>query len=298
MNPAQARGPLFGAALVAGAALSGCWTFLELDDKTYTLGGAAQGGAGQGGGAQGGAHEGMVHVQAFDLDFFIDATEVTNAAYAAWLAEGPSSASPDPRCSWNGSVLPGAPNDGCPEIDPFCTMISADFAGWAATHPNEPVACVDFCDAKSFCEARGKHLCGGPGGLSITFNQEPGSFVGESSEWFVACVGGAANKAYPYGATLDEDACNDGFQGVGNVLDVASAPACVGGYDGLFDMSGNVDEWIDACYPGDEVGTSCVRAGGAYYSDGGPTNTLPSCAGTTTFTRRCHNNSTGFRCCD
>lgn len=278
------------ALLVLGA--SGCWTALGLGDKEFTLG--ASGGAG---GAGGGARAGMVRVEHGAQSFYVDATEVTNEAYAAWLASSPapSPASTDPHCAWNTSLHPGV-LDGCPHpSDPICDDAATTFESNAALHPRQPVACVDFCDAEAYCVAHGKHLCGGLAGALIEIQTEPGAFVSEASQWYFACSGGKG-LTYPYGNTLDPNACNDGFGGVGGVVDVGT-PTCQGGFPGIFDMSGNVDEWTNACYPGDEPATSCVRAGGAYYSDGAPDRVLPACDQVSTFARRCQNNSTGFRCC-
>ncbi len=271
---------------------SGCWTVLGLDDKVFTRGG---GGAGQGGAGGGTGHPGMVRVEHGQDSFYVDATEVTNEVYAAWLREtpAPSPHVSDPRCAWNTSLQPGVV-DGCPgPADPSCAP--GGFDSLAAAHPREPVSCVDFCDAMAFCLAHHAHLCGGKGGATIEIQSEPGAFVSANSQWYFACSGGQGRK-YPYGNTLDPAACNDGFDGIGGVVDVKTA-TCQGGFPGIYDMSGNVDEWVDACYPGDELGTSCVRAGGAYYSDGTPDHVLPDCDEVSTFARRCQNNSTGFRCC-
>lgn len=283
------------AALVALLALAstGCWTLLGLGDKEYTRGP----GAGGSGGSSSSGHAGMIRVEHGAQSFYIDATEVTNEAYSAWLhqATPPSPQVSNPHCGWNTSLRPGVA-DGCPfPSDPICDTRATSFESEAIAHPRQPVACVDFCDAVAYCDAHGKHLCGGPQGAPIEIQTEPGTFVAPESQWYFACSGGKG-LTYPYGSTLDPKACNDGFDGVGDVVDVGTA-TCVGGFPGLFDMSGNVDEWTNACYAGDELITSCVRAGGAYYSDGTPDHVLPSCNEVSTFSRRCQNNSTGFRCC-
>jgi formylglycine-generating enzyme required for sulfatase activity len=286
-----------GAVGAMALSLGGCWTVLGLGDKEFDLGsgGATTTSSTSTTTGAGGGREGMVRVEHGAQSFYIDATEVTNEAYLAWLMKSPSPTSSDPHCGWNTSVHPGT-LDGCPQpSDPQCDAMVSGFESYALLHPKEPVACVDFCDATAYCEGQGKHICGGPKGAFIEIQTEPGPFVSDASQWYFACSGGQGNK-YPYGPTLQMGLCNDGFANRGMVVDVGET-TCQGGFPGIFDMSGNVDEWVDACYPGDQPETSCVRAGGAYYSDGGPGRVLPDCDEVSTFARRCQNNSTGFRCC-
>src|SRR5687768_3308013 len=118
-----ARAWRVGAGLLAALALpllEGCSAFIdELSDNEYSRdGGGAADGAGTGG-----EHPDMVHVQAFGLDYWIDATEVTNADYAAWLAESPDPSSVDARCSTNASLRPGVTSEGCVEEDEVCWAI-------------------------------------------------------------------------------------------------------------------------------------------------------------------------------
>jgi formylglycine-generating enzyme required for sulfatase activity len=56
-----------------------------------------------------------------------------------------------------------------------------------------------------------------------------------------AC-GGAAQTAYPYGNNYDAAKCS------AIATSVATNLQCVGGYAGLYDMSGNVVEWEDSIY--------------------------------------------------
>jgi sulfatase modifying factor 1 len=238
----------------------------------------------------------MVRVEHGAGSFYIDSTEVTNAAYAKWIHQStpakPSDVK-DPRCAWNTSFEPSVQDSPCTAgMDPDC---KESFEDRAAQSPNHPVHCVDWCDALAYCELNGKHLCGGAAGAPIVMTEEPGEFVADNSQWYNACSGGKGLK-YPYGPTLDPNACNDGFGGGGAIVDVGEA-SCQGGFPGIFDMSGNVDEWVDACFGSDGTDVNCVRGGGAYYSDGGPGRVLPDCDEYSTFEIRCQNNSTGFRCC-
>ncbi|MBL8744241.1 MAG: SUMF1/EgtB/PvdO family nonheme iron enzyme, partial [Myxococcales bacterium] len=238
---------------------SGCWLALDLEDNEYTRGaGASSGGAGGtaalGGGGSSDIHAGMVFVEHGDADFYIDATEVTNAAYAAWLKQSPAPSPAqidDSRCAWNTSFAPGA-LDTCSDPDTLCDAFGETFDELSVTAPDRPVACIDWCDALAFCELNGKHLCGGPGGARIEFNPDfPGAYTTSISEWFFAC-GGDAELAYPYGNSLEPARCNDDTNGLGTIVDVGSMEGCEGSFPGVFDLSGNAEEWVNACYLGDD----------------------------------------------
>ena len=114
-------------------------------------------------------------------------------------------------------------------------------------YPNQegvqPVVMKTWYEARDTCEAQGKRLCGG-------------------SEWTLACEG-AEHKPYPYGLERNRDACNIDrphpdvnekalanpktrdaevarlWQGEAS----GSRAACKSDY-GVFDMTGNVDEWV------------------------------------------------------
>lgn len=90
---------------------------------------------------------------------------------------------------------------------------------------------VNWNEAKAACEAAGKRLCAG------------------DDEWVYACHGPGYTD-YPYGNTYDPRACNgrdfwDG--GTGYAFPTGSMESCQGGYPGLYDMSGNVQEWTSSC---------------------------------------------------
>jgi hypothetical protein len=131
-----------------------------------------------------------------------------------------------------------------------------------------PSGYVSFFQAKRACENSSKLLC-------------------TELEWYAACSGPSA-QAYPYGAAW-QPVCNDANSPAGAAVPAGSSVGCEGGYPGIYDMIGNVDEWIDLCDAG-----SCRYSGGGYPSDtqntrcGSPPGGMPPTSAPT---------FRGFRCC-
>ncbi len=166
--------------------------------------------------------------------FCIDSTEVTEADYALFITAAGGLKQADP-CLWNTNFDPTQNGTG-------------ECQGYDFTGANKPVVCVDWCDAKAYCEMAGKRLCGkvGSGGLAV-----PGDLNDPTKDqWFSACSGGDSKRTYPYGATYAPGQC---VESAAASADVKSHLGCQGTAPGLFDMSGNVSEWQDAC---DTAGSS------------------------------------------
>ncbi|MEO8179276.1 MAG: SUMF1/EgtB/PvdO family nonheme iron enzyme [Deltaproteobacteria bacterium] len=170
--------------------------------------------------------------------FFIDATEVTVGQYQQFLAaKGSDVSGQSAVCSWNQSYYEGA----------------------AVMRPSEyPMTSVDWCDAAAYCAWAGKHLCGRIGGGAIA---RADIFEADLSQWFVSC-GGGGNHPNNNPSTPDNPRCNSS-QGFSGVAAVASYPLCEGYYPGLFDMEGNVSEWIDACDGSAGASDVCYLMGGS-----------------------------------
>jgi len=79
---------------------------------------------------------------------------------------------------------------------------------------------------------------------------------------FFACSHDGAQR-FPYGNVYDRSACTTDDPD-GSVAPVKSKPTCEGGYPGIFDMSGNVFEWVDTCEVADGSPSSCWIRGGSY----------------------------------
>ncbi len=205
----------------------------------------------------------------------IDAREVTAREYGAFVA--------------------AMGNDGPDNLPAFCEdkkEPSSFFPnGGSATSLDVPVGGVDWCDAFLYCRSVGKRLCGKIGGGRAGTTQP--DIVG--TEWYEACSKGTQKVSYPLpaGATSNEP---------GRCVLATSATSavtrannrCEGAYPGLFDMIGNVEEWIDAC-ASDSQDAECVALGSAF--DDALDTTDSSCASMFVVSRRARIASIGFRCC-
>jgi formylglycine-generating enzyme required for sulfatase activity len=202
--------------------------------------------------------------------FCVDATEVTNGQYAQFLAANVPTSAQDPWCAWNTSYTPPR--------------------GWppAAGKDDYPVVYTWWCDAYAYCKWAGKRLCGGIGGGPSSFN---GYADATQSEWYAACSAGGT-RAYPYGNTYSASACNASLGSA--AVASGTEPACEGGYPGLFDMSGNVDEWEDSCNGQTGVNDACRLRGGSYgFSD----PNVVRCDYDNYVNRDDGSPNVGFRCC-
>jgi formylglycine-generating enzyme required for sulfatase activity len=128
------------------------------------------------------------------------------------------------------AVMPGVKVDGVQvALDPSC-----DYNGGGGA--NSPVECVNWKEAKAFCEA-----------------VDPKGRLCTEAEWEYAARGGTTTKYY----CGDNASCLDGIawydpNSGGHKHDVSVKP---GGKQpnayGLYDMLGNVWEWVEDCWHAD-----------------------------------------------
>jgi len=162
----------------------------------------------------------------------------------------------------------------------------------AVSHPSVyPQGYISSTQASQACAASGKRLC-------------------SVAEWQKACRG-PENKAYGYGAAREAGRCNDRGKNpvvtfFGNRYDASTMnrpelnqlegtlaktgehEGCSNGY-GVFDMVGNLHEWV-----ADPRGTFY----GGYYQDVASVGHGEGCGYVTkAHEARYHDYSTGFRCC-
>jgi hypothetical protein len=194
----------------------------------------------------------------------IDATEVTREQYFAWLVREPATTGQPAECDWNDTFMP----------DPSCMTGASVCQGDAcATHPQP---CVDLCDALAYCAAVDRQLC-------------------TEAEWTSAC---SSDGAYPLGREdgggFGMSACNDYIDGRSTTVPVGSKPDCQpppdSGFAGVFDLIGNVEEWVDHCRAADDV---CSPRGLSF----GMGAAAPQCSQSTYAERSVARDNLGFRCC-
>jgi len=269
--------------VVCGALVSACSLLTNLDElgsTTDAMGDSGSDVTNQDApiSSDGGCPTGLPAMVPTPLGFCIDSTEVTRAEYADFLNSGPSIASQTAVCAFNTSFLPTG--------------------NWPDTS-SLPVVNVNWCDAFAYCAWAGKRLCGARQGGTI-----PSSSINDPAQdqWFAACTHDGT-RAYPYGNAYDASVCNGSDLGLGGPEPVGTQPGCVGGYPGMFDMSGNVWEWRDSCVvsasDGGSAKDTCVAAGGAFTFVGsvGDASDQMECRAYGLETRGGNDSDRGFRCC-
>lgn len=142
-----------------------------------------------------------------------------------------------------------------------------------------PATGVSWYQAKAACLNAGKRLC-------------------TQQEWERACRGAAA-KTYPYGNEFQEGTCNGFFNYAEEQPSPTGSLKTCGSDFHVYDMSGNVSEWVDAAVPrvpGGSIANNRVYRGGSYKSNelglacyGAEFHAPPGEAG--------QDEARGFRCC-
>lgn len=209
--------------------------------------------------------------------FCIDTTEVTRGQYEAWLDQSPAP-SDHAACGSND------------DYEPSCA--------WPpGSNSDQPVVCVDWCDAHAFCEAAGKRLCGSRNdGAAYAFDDYADAGV---SEWHAACTSGGVNE-YTYGNELDTQRCRGGDAEdytTWGYVDVGSLTECrssIEGYTEVFDLSGHAAEWDNAC-DGEDADSPCRIRGGSFEHQG--VGLRCAMAAELRWPRDRQAVSVGFRCC-
>jgi formylglycine-generating enzyme required for sulfatase activity len=157
-----------------------------------------------------------------------------------------------------------------------------------------PVAWVDWCDAYAYCQWAGRRLCGKIGGGANNRDDYDDPAL---SQWMHACSG-ASNTLFPYGNTYNATRCNGAAAQIGTAVAVGEKSTCVGGYAGLFDMSGNVWEFEDSCEANSGSSDICRWRGGTYVrTNNDATGVFLQCNTNNNNARSETDSSAGFRCC-
>lgn len=161
--------------------------------------------------------------------------------------------------------------------------------------PDKPMRCVDFCDAQAFCRWEEKSLCNEEDNLGVRLPS------GYGQPWFLACTN-TLSTVYPWGNATSGAECNIG-QTADDCTTIARTCGAqrVGEYSqcvtksGVYDLLGNVDEWIYLCNSlvlGDPAAPrGCVARGGGYDAS------VESCRLERTLRNDTRLPNLGFRCC-
>jgi sulfatase modifying factor 1 len=286
---------VFGGWLAATVALGACSLVTSLDglsngatdagvEASVAEGGAETstldaGGDSGDGGDSGISREGCptgkgplpVRVDTATAYYCIDSTEVTRGQYDEFLSSSPVTT--HPRCGFNTTFTP-----------------SRDWP-YGPTKASYPVVGVDWCDAYEFCAWAGKHLCGGIAGGGAT----AAAIKDRRTSTIVHACSRDGTRTFPYGNTFDPTACNTAGFGAGAPIAVGTAPRCEGGYTGIFDLAGNVAEWLDSCDLADSGADDTCRAFNSAFTESMDVDLR--CVTIRTDPRSYADSLYGFRCC-
>jgi formylglycine-generating enzyme required for sulfatase activity len=280
-------------AALLGATLGawGCSNLIGLD-KDYAKDSDAAGGTDAAGGAAGAENCTLnassapacpAEMKGLPGGFCIDKTEVTWGAYEAWLSKNPKIDVQEPFCSWNQTFAPTAPRpDGAPDGG-----------------VNNPVANVDWCDAYEYCRSNSKHLCGAIDYKNNAHGDQNAAGNACKDQWYSACSSGG-NHVYTYGEPFNPTHCNTAGTETAPVQSFKNCRTFDGNYLIIYDMTGNVWEWVDACSSyletGDPSTAGCdVRGGGWIFQGWGDDE--GKCKGAWELQRAEAYAFVGFRCC-
>jgi formylglycine-generating enzyme required for sulfatase activity len=99
--------------------------------------------------------------------------------------------------------------------------------------------------------------------------------------------------------TFQRDSCNIGAptDAAMYVEEVEHRTACQGGYPGLYDMSGNLEEWVDGCDKDTGSSDACGIAGNASYTGALNPDDITCHGSLFGAPRNTHYYLLGFRCC-
>lgn len=186
------------------------------------------------------------------IELSVDATEVSRADYDSFLATSPALETSDVCAE---KATDHTPDSGCLDL----LEHDCDEEDCGAL----PQVCVDWCDARAYCDSVGERLCGRIGGGPLTGDDSTDPNL---SEWHNACSSGGQRDT-PTGERFDINVCT-GREVDGQRTTDVSGSDCrsnLAGYTAYEHLVGNAAEWEDAC---EDVGGTelCSVRGGSFDS--------------------------------
>lgn len=225
---------------------------------------------------------------------WMDTTEVTVGDYDDWLGDnGPDAVKWDQRwCGWKDQRED--PRTSMSEGARTCRD-AIDSHDALPFDPSKPIRCVDWCEADAYCHWAGKRLCYDFGLSGVQVPRD------KPREWREACSN-RQSTAYPWGTTPKSGYCNAAQSGescqiAGSYCLAYPVQAWVEckTRSNIYDMLGNVAEWVYSCVPQDpelaDLPTGCLTLGGGYDKP------LQACQGEDTVPNDTRAPDLGFRCC-
>jgi formylglycine-generating enzyme len=211
--------------------------------------------------------------------FWMDETEVTAGQYREWLsalgAGSPKWTEVD-GCDWK--ALDAKAFD--PDNQPAEACPATAASGSPPFDGDQPMRCVDWCEAAAYCKWAGKRLC---------------KVRSPSDEWRIACSAGYTEE-FPFDPSTPGGACNYGqvscSVGCGTRA-VRKEESCRPAPDYPYDLGGNVEEWVDDCYGFGDT-SFCGLRGGSYLTQ---EDKLKCSHGVEGELRDARDPRVGFRCC-
>jgi len=183
-----------------------------------------------------GCREGMVEIPGFDL--CMDATEYTNARFAEFLNARGANDCEGFECRVMGQT---SMHGGCWSWLELEAIVEVEEGVFEANDKvtRFPVGWTTWFGAKAACEWEGKGLCPQEAHYAACSRGGTQHYPGGGTTYI-----GEGEDKEAYGAELDwvEDRCWVGHSSLSTV-GVGWKTQCEGGYEGLFDLLGNVGEW-------------------------------------------------------
>lgn len=149
------------------------------------------------------------------------------------------------------------------------------------SQPDLPATGVSFCEARAYCTWAGKRLCGHVTGRPLAPGGAENADL-QQSAWLKGCSGNGTDPVL-------SGTCRNGQAADAGPFPVKTT--CEGAFAGLFDMRGNVWEWVDAPVTND-AGSFSFFVGGGWLS---PTDY--GCSATSASGIESTLPDVGFRCC-